>query len=107
VTTAQARLAAAGFEGYVAGQTDSTLPAGTVAYTEPSGSAFPGSRVGLYVSTGRAAYRAPFVAPAPRAAPQTKVVPPPARTTTRTPTATTPHPKTTFIVKKKGKKKRG
>jgi membrane peptidoglycan carboxypeptidase len=52
ITTAQERLSEAGFDSYVAGQVGSSLPYGTVAYTDPSGSAFPGARIGLYISTG-------------------------------------------------------
>ncbi len=52
VDEAKARLAAAGFSSYVAGQVNSGVPAGTVAYTDPPGSALKGSKVGLYVSTG-------------------------------------------------------
>jgi membrane peptidoglycan carboxypeptidase len=56
VETATERLENAGFRAYVAGQVDSALPAGTVAYTDPAGSALPSSRVGLYLSTGQTAY---------------------------------------------------
>ncbi|HZA74063.1 MAG TPA: PASTA domain-containing protein, partial [Propionibacteriaceae bacterium] len=60
--TATKRLADAGFAGFVAGQVDSGYEAGTVAYTDPAGSALPGTRVALYLSTGQQ----PYVAPAPQ-----------------------------------------
>ena len=59
VEKAQARLSDAGFTSFVAGTAQSSLPQGTVAYTNPAGAAFPGSRIGLYVSTGQPAYVAP------------------------------------------------
>jgi membrane peptidoglycan carboxypeptidase len=46
------RLKEAGFSGYVAGRTNSSQPAGTVAFTDPSGSALPGGRVALWLSNG-------------------------------------------------------
>ena len=58
VENAQAILKEAGFSSFVAGQVNSGVQAGTVAYTDPPGSALPGSRVGLYVSTG-VVYQAP------------------------------------------------
>ena len=63
VSKAQARLSDAGFDSYVAGQVASSLPAGTVAYTDPAGAAFPGSKIGLYVSTGVPAYQPPVNQP--------------------------------------------
>jgi membrane peptidoglycan carboxypeptidase len=60
--TATKRLADAGFAAFVAGQVDSGYEAGTVAYTDPAGSALPGSRVALYLSTGQQ----PYVVPAPQ-----------------------------------------
>ncbi len=63
VATAQQRLSDAGFDSYVAGQVGSSLPAGTVAYTDPSGSAFPGARIGLYISTGVPAQQQPPTTP--------------------------------------------
>ena len=59
VTKAQQRLEDAGFDSYVAGSVSSGLPEGTVAYTDPAGSAFPGSRIALYVSSGQPAVVAP------------------------------------------------
>ena len=59
IKKAQSRLADAGFDSYVAGNVASSLPYGTVAYTDPAGSAFPGSRIGLYLSTGAPAYEQP------------------------------------------------
>jgi len=53
VEEARERLREAGFDGYVAGQVDSGIQAGTVAFTDPAGSALKGSRVGLYDSTGQ------------------------------------------------------
>ena len=74
VSKAQQRLRDAGFESFVAGQVASSLPAGTVAYTNPAGSAFPGSKIGLYVSTGVPAYQPPD--------PQTQTQPQPQPTPT-------------------------
>ena len=42
ITKAQQRLKDAGFDSYVAGNVASSLPYGTVAYTDPAGAAFPG-----------------------------------------------------------------
>jgi membrane peptidoglycan carboxypeptidase len=52
VAQAQSRLSSAGFDSFVAGTVASSSPAGTIADTSPSGSAFPGSKIALYVSTG-------------------------------------------------------
>ena len=41
------------------------MPAGTIAYTNPAGAAFPGSKIALYVSTGAPVYQAPAPAPKP------------------------------------------
>jgi membrane peptidoglycan carboxypeptidase len=65
--SALARLKEAGFSGFVAGRTNSSLPAGTVAFTDPSGSALPGGRVGLWLSNG---YTPPPTAPKKAAAPE-------------------------------------
>ena len=62
VESATDRLEEAGFTAYVAGEVSSGLQAGTVAYTNPAGSAMPGSKIGLYVSNGQAPYQPP---PAP------------------------------------------
>ena len=51
---AQARLAAAGFQGYQAGTMDSSLPAGVVAATQPAYRALKNSSVGLVLSNGHA-----------------------------------------------------
>ena len=59
VSKATARLKDAGFDAYVAGNVASSMAAGTVAYTDPAGSAFPGSKIGLYVSTGQPVYQVP------------------------------------------------
>ena len=59
VSKATARLEAAGFDAYVAGNVASSMAAGTVAYTDPAGSAFPGSKIGLYVSTDSPSTRSP------------------------------------------------
>jgi membrane peptidoglycan carboxypeptidase len=67
VSKAQSRLSDAGFDSYVAGQVDSSMAAGTVAYTDPAGAAFPGSRIGLYVSTGVPAFQPPAVREPPAA----------------------------------------
>ncbi len=67
VSKAKARLQDAGFDSYVAGEVASSMPAGTVAYTDPAGSAFPGSRIGLYVSTGQPAFQQPDPQPSPPA----------------------------------------
>lgn len=64
VDSARARLADAGFTSYVAGQINSGLDAGLVAYTDPAGSALPGARIGLYVSTGQF-FQATAPAPVP------------------------------------------
>jgi membrane peptidoglycan carboxypeptidase len=73
VDSATKRLEDAGFSAFVAGRANSSLPEGTVAYTDPAGSALPGSRVGLYLSNGQPAYVPP---PAPDPAPEPQVVPP-------------------------------
>ncbi|HRA25156.1 transglycosylase domain-containing protein, partial [Ornithinibacter sp.] len=65
--SALALLKEAGFSGFVAGRTNSSLPAGTVAFTDPSGSALPGGRVGLWLSNG---YTPPPTAPKKAAAPE-------------------------------------
>ena len=54
---AKAILKAAGFSAYVAGRVNSTLPAGVVAFTDPTGRAIRKSNVGLFLSNG--------IAPAP------------------------------------------
>ncbi len=59
VSRAQSRLSDAGFDSFVAGNVSSSAPAGTIAYTNPSGSAFAGSRIALYVSTGGQSFQAP------------------------------------------------
>ena len=59
VSRAESRLADAGFDSYVAGNVSSSMPAGTIAYTNPSGSAFPGSRIALYVSSGGGSFQQP------------------------------------------------
>jgi membrane peptidoglycan carboxypeptidase len=59
LSKAQARLRDAGFDSFVAGNVDSSLPFGTVASTNPAGSAFPGSKVGLFLSTGTQAFQQP------------------------------------------------
>jgi membrane peptidoglycan carboxypeptidase len=64
VESATKRLEDADFRVVVAGQVDSALPAGTVAFTDPAGSALPGTRIGLYLSTGQASYVAPAPDPA-------------------------------------------
>ncbi len=91
VTQAQARLQEAGFDSYVAGNVASSMAYGTVAYTDPSGSAFPGSKIGLYLSTG-----APAVQPAPATTSNTK-------TTTNKQTTTTTTKKTKGNGRNKGK----
>lgn len=53
--SAAAILKAAGFDSYKIGTIDSTLPAGTVAATDPSGRALRNSSVGLLISTGKVA----------------------------------------------------
>jgi len=83
VTQAQARLQEAGFDSYVAGNVASSMAYGTVAYTDPSGSAFPGSKIGLYLSTG-----APAVQPAPATTSNTKTTTNKQTTTTTTTTTT-------------------
>lgn len=75
--SAMARLKEAGFSGFVAGRTNSSLPAGTVAFTDPSGSALPGGRVGLWLSNG---YTPPPPAPKKTAEPAPKKTPEPAKT---------------------------
>ena len=77
VQKAQSRLADAGFDSYVAGNVASSLPYGTVAYTDPAGSAFPGSRIGLYLSTGAPAYQQPEPEPTTNDKPAPKTTPPP------------------------------
>ena len=69
VDEAKARLSEAGFSSFVAGQVSSSVPAGTVAYTDPPGSALPGSKIGLYVSTGQV--QRTFQQPDPAAEPGT------------------------------------
>lgn len=79
IKKAQSRLADAGFDSYVAGNVASSLPYGTVAYTDPAGSAFPGSRIGLYLSTGAPAYQEPAPEPTTKDKPAPKTTPPPKR----------------------------
>jgi membrane peptidoglycan carboxypeptidase len=57
VSRAQDRLANAGFDSFVAGNVASSSPAGTIAYTNPSGSALAGARIALYVSTGGGSFQ--------------------------------------------------
>jgi beta-lactam-binding protein with PASTA domain len=84
VAQATAALTAAGFSAQVTGQTNSSLPQGTVVFTTPSGTAVRGSSVGLVLSTG-------YVPPPPAPAPAPKPKPSPS-TSTSTPT---PSPKPT------------
>ena len=78
MTVAQATqvLTTAGFQAVVSGQTNNSLPQGTVVYTNPGGTALRGSTVGLVLSTG-------FVPPPPSATPK------PTKTSTPTPSPTT------------------
>jgi membrane peptidoglycan carboxypeptidase len=75
--TAIERLKAAGFSGYVAGRTNSSLPQGTVAFTDPAGSALAGGRVGLWLSNGYTP-PAPSRQKAPDPAPEEATAPAPA-----------------------------
>lgn len=75
--SAIARLKEAGFSGYVAGRTNSSLPLGTVAFTDPPGSALPGGRVGLWLSNGYTP-PAPSRQKAPAPAPEQTTAPAPA-----------------------------
>ena len=59
------------------------MAAGTVAYTDPAGSAFPGCRIGLYVSTGVPAFQPPAVQEPPAA----QQPPPPSQVAAAAPTA--------------------
>jgi membrane peptidoglycan carboxypeptidase len=59
ISKAQSRLKDAGFESFVAGNVASSQPFGTVAYTNPAGAAFPGSKIGLYISTGPPTFQQP------------------------------------------------
>ena len=89
VESATERLEEAGFTAYVAGEVSSGLDAGTVAFTDPAGSALPGSKIGLYLSNGQAPFQVAPAAeqpaeqpaqPAPKpVAPKPKKTPPPKR----------------------------
>jgi membrane peptidoglycan carboxypeptidase len=89
VAQATAALSAAGFSAQVTGQTNSSLPQGTVVYTTPGGTALRGSSVGLVLSTG---YVPPPPAPAPKPTP------------TATPTTTKPAPTPSTTSSGKGKR---
>ncbi len=73
VGSAQARLSAAGFTSFVAGQVSSSMSAGVVVSTEPSGRALRNSSVGLIVSNG--------IPPKPKVTPTKKAPPGPPRPT--------------------------
>ena len=61
--TATRILEDAGFASYVSSNIASNAPFGTVAGTTPSDAAFPGSAVGLLISSGPAPAPAPVVQP--------------------------------------------
>ena len=73
-------LSEAGFRSHVEGRINSSLPAGTVAATTPSGSALKGADVGLLISSGVA-----YTAPAPDPQPQPQQTQPPAPKPKNTP----------------------
>ena len=80
VARAQNRLSNAGFDSFVAGNVASSSPAGTIAYTNPSGSAFPGSKIALYISTGGGSFQqAPAVQNNTNATKNTNKAPTPTR----------------------------
>ncbi|HSO64946.1 MAG TPA: transglycosylase domain-containing protein [Ornithinibacter sp.] len=83
VESARELLKEAGFTAYVAGEVSSSREAGTVAYTDPAGSALPGSRIGLYLSDGQASFEllsAPEpTTPAETTTPKPRNTPPPKR----------------------------
>ncbi|MFQ6172172.1 transglycosylase domain-containing protein [Oryzobacter sp. R7] len=66
IENAQRILKEAGFDSYVAGRVSSSAQIGTVAYTDPAGSALPGTSIGLYISTGQAQAQAPPEQPKPK-----------------------------------------
>jgi len=88
VEAATATLRAAGFDAVVLGTQNSTIGAGLVAGTAPSGTAAQGTTVGLYTSTG-------FVPPPPKVntpPPTTSTSKPPANTSTKPPGNTNTKP---------------
>ncbi len=82
---ATAALQSVGFSAYVSGNINSTIPAGLVAGTNPSGRAIRGSSIGLFISTG--------YVPPPKPKPTTKPTTKP--TAKPNPTATPTSPPTT------------
>ncbi|MFL6080067.1 MAG: transglycosylase domain-containing protein [Ornithinibacter sp.] len=97
VARAQSRLSDAGFDSFVAGNVSSSSPAGTIAYTNPSGSAFAGAKIALYVSTGGGSFQQ-----APAAQSNTNTTTTVTKKNTRT-TTRQPNPRTKGKGKGKGK----
>lgn len=86
---ARQTLEKAGFKAQVGNQVNSTVQAGGVAYTQPSGQALKGATVTMYISNGAPPYTPP---PPP---PPTTQAPPPAPA----PSSPTPKPTTTSATK--------
>lgn len=87
-TQARAALEKAGFKVKEGSQVNSSVQAGAIAYTQPSGKALKGATVTMYISNGIP----PYTPPPP---PATTFTPPPVTTTQQPAPTTTQQPSTT------------